>query len=145
MRSRRGRRGLGGRRSVGDSGDRLPLRRRTSRLLALALVVTVVPALVGAGWVVACAPEVRAPALLIAPLLLVLCVMLCDGSWVFAAIVTALLEAYGLAAACLHKLLGVPKLAAALVPFGGLLLIGAILMRALIASGSADDPYAEDE
>lgn len=122
---------------------RVPLRRRTDRLLSAALLLGLVPALAGAIWTIAHRPADRGLALLLAPLLLLAALPFCDGSWRLAAIVALLLEIFGLAAACLHHLYGVPTPAAALVIVAALALLGALLLRALVASGSADYPYDE--
>lgn len=126
---------------VGHDGRVVPLRRKTGRILVALLAVSLVPAIAGAVWTTIHAPTERFLGALMAPLLLLLVRPFCDGSWLLAAIVTLLLEIFGLAAACLHRLYGVPKPAAALVVLAAIALMGAILVRALIASGSADYPY----
>lgn len=88
-------------------------------------------------------PDAPTLAALFAPGALLFAFLFSDGSWVVGLVVLLLLESFGLAAVCLRQLFGAPKLAAALAVVAALALIGAIFVRALIASGSADDPHDE--
>jgi hypothetical protein len=118
------------------------LRRRTDYLLSVLLGLSFLPALAGAIWTLVNEPDDRFLAGLIvgAALLLVLAVFR-RGDLVMMIVVVLLLATYALAAACLYHRFGLSPRLAGLVVLGAVALIVAILLRALIASGSADYPY----
>lgn len=118
------------------------LRRSTDRLLTALLGLGVVPALAGAIWTLVNVPDARFFAGLIVGALVLLILATCrGGNLVMWLVVVLLLATFALAAACLHHRFGLSKELAALAVLGGAALIVTILLRALIASGSADYPY----
>jgi hypothetical protein len=115
------------------------LRRRTTRLFAIAFLIAFAACLGGAAWVIVRIPDA---ALVVVAAAIVSAVMfhdMLDGP-VFAAIVGAVVGVVALAGYALY-LAGIPARVASGVVIGVVVLATAILVRAMIASGSADYPY----
>ena len=123
-----------------------PLRRRTSNVLMLAVAATTIVALVFGGMALVYRPEARLPALAVWGFLAVGMQRL-EGSRfsresaLFAGAFTLPLVLVGLAAYEMRTRWAISTDLCFLLIAGVVVLFGAVFVRAMIASGSADYPY----
>jgi hypothetical protein len=115
------------------------LRRRTTQLLAIAFSIVFAACLGGATWVIVRDPHLGLVVVATAIVGAVMLYDILDGP-AFAAIVGAALGIVALGGYALY-LAGASARLAVYAIGGVVVLVVVILLRAMIASGSADDPY----
>jgi hypothetical protein len=117
------------------------LRRRTTQLLAIAFSIVFAACLAGATWVIARDPHLGLVVVAAGIVGVVILYDVLDGP-LFAAIIGAALGVIALGGYALYLAGGSARVAVYAV--GGVVaLVVVIVFRAMIASGSADDPYSD--